>query len=211
MRCSLALALALLLSPAALAGWGEIVSPGADSVLVPGTTVEVVWTGVPPEVDELELLLCLDNEGGRTVRLTPQLDPRVGRATVLVPHLPSPSARLRMRVGVRGRELDGPVSAQLVIAPDPSARLATVRPHAGELWAGRENAVEARPVGSQPALRREPDDSQRHLPATTSSAPSVDLVPPTRAVSTLDVRRPSRPADFRLDCGRTPLSIPLRP
>jgi hypothetical protein len=84
----------------------RLISPRPGDILLPGQQVRVQWQAALPHVDmtwcELELYLSLD--GGRTypIRLTPQLDPRIGYFDWTVPNTPTGAAVLDIRFGCEG-------------------------------------------------------------------------------------------------------------
>lgn len=113
---------------------GRIERPAAGDALYPGELIEVRWTALPDAVNECELLLSLD--GGRefTVRLTPQLDRTTRELSWRVPNLPTRQARLRLRVGVAGREIESSMSSGFTIVGASASPLASVRFARGEWW-----------------------------------------------------------------------------
>lgn len=103
----------------------KLISPKAGDVLYPGQHVTIQWESALPEVDltwcEVEIYLSLD--GGRTnaVRLTPQLDPRIGYYDWTVPNLPTTAAVLDIHFGCEGYFPESPsVQSQSVFAIGPS-------------------------------------------------------------------------------------------
>jgi len=126
--------LSLLLASPGLAGWGKILAPGSGDVVSAGEEVEVSWSPLPGGVDEFEILLSMDDGAHFTLRLTPQLDPGLGVLRWTVPNLPSSHARLRLRVGFHGHEIDGPIGTAFQILPRPDLALATPRFRDGEWW-----------------------------------------------------------------------------
>lgn len=110
---------------------------GGQAVWV-GSVVEVAWYPLPREAEEMELFLSLD--GGKTfpLRLTPQLPPGLDAVRWLVPNLPTPAARLRLRVGIPGQgEVDAPPSDSFPIVAGACIPAEPVALFAGELWLGR--------------------------------------------------------------------------
>jgi hypothetical protein len=132
--------LPLVLAVAALlAGSRPARASGASLVLAgtefrAGESVEVSWTGLPPECEELEILLSVD--GGRTwpLRVSAELEPREGGFRWRVPNLAAGRARLRLRYGLRHRELDGPATGTFRIVADPGAPATVFRFHEGDWW-----------------------------------------------------------------------------
>jgi len=113
-------------------------TPTAGAAVVVGSVVEVSWTPLPPEAKEMELYLSLDGGRSYPLRLTPQLPPGLTTLLWRVPNLPTPAARLRLRVGIPGRgEVDAAPSPMFrIVAPGPvSAEPVVLR--SGELWLGR--------------------------------------------------------------------------
>jgi hypothetical protein len=96
--------------------------------------VDVVWSSFPDDVEELELLLSID--GGRTfpLRLTPQIDPRSGSFTWVVPRVAAQAARLRIRFGRDGDEIEGEPGAPFSIYVPALLRPAPFLRRDGEWW-----------------------------------------------------------------------------
>lgn len=117
--------------------WGVILAPTPGSVVRSGAPFEVRWSAVPAEVDELELLLEMDESAKLEVRLTPQLVASTRTHVWYVPDLPTQAARIRIRVGIGGHEIDGPASAPFTIVAARPGRVAPVHYHEGEWWTSR--------------------------------------------------------------------------
>ena len=68
-----------------------------------GETARIAWTGLPRDVEELELLLSVE---GRPLplRVTPELAAPAGVLLWRVPNLPSRRAQLTVRFGLCGEE-----------------------------------------------------------------------------------------------------------
>ncbi len=109
------------------------ITPGGG--LVPGTVVEVRWDPVEGPADELELLLVLDGSGTAALRLTRSLPPRTTSWRWRVPALPARAARLVLRVGREGREVEGEAGPPFRILA-PKVPLARLTARHGDLWAG---------------------------------------------------------------------------
>ncbi len=114
----------------------QVFEPAAGSVLRAGTFVEVHWTGIPQESDELEVLLWLGDGARVPIRLTGELDGRTRSFTWRVPNLPSANARLFVRFEEDGREAEGESGPAFTILGDKSRPIEAVRLHCGELWTG---------------------------------------------------------------------------
>lgn len=166
---TLRLALAGVLGAAAIAeaGVGRIVVPAAGDTLVAGTTAEVKWDRLPADVDEMELFLFVDADGSKRIRLTPQLDSTLARYVWVVPNLPTPHARLRLRVGRRGEETDGEPGDSFQIVGRADLPAAPILFSAGEWWAGGRVSTPAE--GERPATgwtrRPQPDAARAATPA----------------------------------------------
>jgi hypothetical protein len=86
-------------------------APRLPEVVIPGQEIELRWSGLPSSVEEVEIVLSLD--GGRTfpVRVSRELDARDQVHRWRVPRFESGTAMLRLRMGSRHHEVDGPTSA----------------------------------------------------------------------------------------------------
>ncbi len=149
--CVLAAALAVTARLAAGYGaGGRLVGPAAGAALRAGGVVTVRWTPVARSVEEFELLLSLD--GGLTfpLRLTEMLDPRSTSYVWRVPNLPSGTARLRLRVGVEGRELLLAPGPEFTVAGDAGAPTERLTYRRGEWWPTEGVASEPHAVAVEP-------------------------------------------------------------
>jgi|GEM_PF-2341728 len=189
---------------------GSILSPRGEEALAAGSSHVVRWLPLPAEVDEFEILLSLDGGASFPIRLTPQLDPSNGAYLWRVPDLPSHAARIRLRWGIRGQEIDGPPGPRFAIGaatwrttsglawrhgewwvtPHPS--LVGLLPEHRSLRAGRGPGSAPPPLGSP---QRGPWDP---CPSREETRPST---------STGDV---TAPAPQRCDTGRRPRFFPMR-
>lgn len=189
---------------------GSILSPRENEVLTAGASHVVRWSPIPAEVDEFEILLSLDGGSSYPVRLTPQLDPATRAYLWRVPDLPARSARLRLRWGIAGHELDGPPGPSFTI----DAR--TWRTATGLTWRGGEWWVTPHPslVGLRPETTHwrhdlsPADPTPRLAPAQGSrwdpspSAGAVRDVPFTAEFVDAPARNRSH--------SRRPVSFPMR-
>ena len=115
-------------------------APARDQVLEAGSAVEVAWSALPRDVDEVEILLSLDGGARRQLRLTEQLHAGSRSYSWRVPNLSAPRAVLVLRMGVGGREIESPPSAPFEIVGDrsvPATRFALL---AGELWIAKNDS-----------------------------------------------------------------------
>ncbi len=129
---------------------GRLVAPAAGASLRAGGVVTVRWTPVDRGVEEFELLLSLD--GGLTfpLRLTEMLNPQSTSYVWHVPNLPSRAARLRLRVGVEGRELLLPPGPEFTVAGDAGAPTERLTYRRGEWWPTEGVASEPHAVDVEP-------------------------------------------------------------
>ena len=89
------IALLLCAAPATGHAAGFLASPRGE--VRGGERIEVRWRELPATVHEVELELSLD--GGRWLRVSPELEPREHRFAWRVPQMAATSARLRLRAG----------------------------------------------------------------------------------------------------------------
>jgi hypothetical protein len=193
------------------AGWGRVLTPASGHRLVAGGFTHVRWSALPPGTKEFELLLSVDGGHSYLLRLTPQLDPSLGVYAWRVPNLPAPLARLRLRVGIDGREVECPPSEPFTIVPIDTEPRALVEHRAGEWWPAPSSLpVTTAVIVPRPGLEA-PGLQSRHrahvgpprrsaLSASSFHLPSVEVVGGARL---LLVDHP--PVD------RNPTFFPLRP
>jgi hypothetical protein len=98
-----------------------------------GETATIEWRGLPSGVEELELLLTIE---GRElpIRMTPRLAAQAGLLLWRVPNLPSRRARLAIRYGVNGEEIETEPGAAFEILPAKGEPLAALEFRGGEWW-----------------------------------------------------------------------------
>jgi hypothetical protein len=113
---------------------GRILSPGGGEALVAGQLLDVRWSSLPDDVEEMELLLSIDGGRSFVLRLTPQIDPRTGSLGWVVPRVAAAAARLRIRFGRHGEEIEGEPSAPFSIAVPPLLHQAPFLRRDGEWW-----------------------------------------------------------------------------
>jgi hypothetical protein len=113
---------------------GRILAPARGAVVNAGELVEVRWTDLDRDVEEFELLLSLDDGRHFSLRLTVMLDPRLRAYAWRVPNLPAEAARLRVRAGRRGREVEAEVGESFRIVGARETVFARPTFHDGELW-----------------------------------------------------------------------------
>lgn len=158
-------------------------------VLQAGESVAVEWRDLPAGVHEVELELSLD--GGRWVRISPELEAYEGRWRWRVPSMPTSHARLRLRAGGRtesGIETEevAAVSAEFAIASE-AASLGTEWWHVGEHrapsarldsgvaehWSASNDTMVLAPEPNSDAPAPSPQSSGRLDPRATDLALTV--------------------------------------
>jgi hypothetical protein len=195
----------------AASDWGRIPAPSGEAV-VAGTTTEIRWTALPEDIDEFELLLSLDDGRSFAVRLTPQLDPAVGMYAWRVPNIPAARARLRLRVGRGGHEVEGPPGPAFAIVRDRALPESGLEHRAGEWW----------PVASSQAIATWVARSPGGLSSVTSSDPKIGegwIGPQVSVPRPAPARFPAEPvarsgrssSGDRPDLSRPTPDPPLRP
>lgn len=150
--------------------------------------MDVVWSSFPDDVEELELLLSID--GGRyfPLRLTPQIDPRSGSFTWVVPRVAAQAAQLRIRFGQDGEEIEGEPGAPFSISVPPLLRPAPFFRREGEWWIAEDGcSVPPAPGVSEAGT----------LESGTGDNPSAVLPPSGKRVQPNALRRPSAAAGRR--------------
>jgi hypothetical protein len=120
---------------------GRILAPEAGVTLVAGESVEIRWSPLPDDVEEMELLLLIDGTDTFALRLTPQVDPRTGSFRWDVPRVAAAAARLRIRYGRDGREIEGEPGAPFSIFVPPSLREAPFFRRDGECWVAPDDCL----------------------------------------------------------------------
>jgi len=175
-----------------------------------GEVVKLRWTPLPPGAEEFELLLSLDG-GHHFIRLTEMQEPSLESLEWRVPNLPSGEARLRLRMGLKGEEIDLELSAFFTILRDENAPVAGVTFRAGEWWTSQTMSV-ALPDVQAPHRQAEgpfPPDWVGHLvPSLARDYVATASLPATSAARSAeaDPDQGDRPPPL----GRSPRIIPLR-
>lgn len=202
----LALALAAVARPVAASG-PVAVSLEVPAVVSAGQTVVLRWSGLPAEVEELELVLSLDGGESYHVRVSPELEARELEYRWRVPDLPTRHAKLMLRMGGEEGERLGALSREFRIEHVEGAARLELGFHEGQFWTGIEPLHGPAGAGiARDAPRFEvPVDEvpcESPEPALRSASPGVVRVPAVRAVSA--VARQGRPPGFALR------EVPLR-
>ena len=177
------------------------------AVVTAGQWVELRWSGLPADVEELEIVLSLD--GGRTypVRVSPELEAPEGCYRWRVPDLPAARARLMLRIGGERGERAGAHSREFRIAHAAGVPRPELGYHEGQLWTGLEPPPGAARVGiARDAPRFE---------APADAAPCVSPDPVLRAAAPETLRAPAAsapvaPAPRSRSSRPAPCEVPLR-
>jgi hypothetical protein len=144
-----------------------------------GELFEVRWQGLPSEAREVELELSLD--GGRWIRISPELNALDGWWRWRVPQIAAESARLRLRCGGEHREEIAMVSEPFGIVTGPAAK--GRRDFLGEWWPELDDSASrgVRPHSldtNGPAFSRNESRASAHVPSTpTLDAPADEGEP----------------------------------
>lgn len=112
----------------------RFLQPAEGSSLHEGETVEIHWSGVPGDADEIELLLSVDAGRHFSLRLTDELNSGSRSFLWRVPGLMTDTASLAIRVGVHGREITSAPGPLFRLSRNPSTATIPLRWKAGEIW-----------------------------------------------------------------------------
>jgi hypothetical protein len=202
----IALALAMV-APSGAASGSVTVSLEVPAVVTAGQTVVLRWSGLPAEVEELEIVLSLDGGGRYHVRVSPELEGREREYRWRVPDLPVRHARLMLRMGGEEGERIGALSREFRIVHVEGAPRPDLGFHEGQFWTGLEPLHGPAGAGiAQDAPRFE--DLVDEAPCTPpepvlrSAPPDVVRAPAVRAAAA--VAPQGRPS------GSAPRDVPLR-
>jgi|GEM_PF-6074830 len=191
----LALCLSLLcagvLSLPAAASWsgGHVGLHPSVSVLRPGQSVSIVWSTLPDDADEFELLLVCESPIRQTIRLTDELDPSLGFYAWRVPNINCSRARIRIRAGIEGRgETTWALSPSFGIGWDPMGVPQSVTFREGEWWFSEKPGPPASSMAGGGPSSMSP---LSHPPAGAEAPPnsSLALPPGTRVRGACCARR----------------------
>lgn len=173
-----------------------------------GETARIAWTGLPRDVEELELLLSVE---GRPLplRVTPELAAPAGVLLWRVPNLPSRRAQLTVRFGLGGEEVSSAPSVPFEILPASSEPPAVLTYRDGEWWA--IESAEA-PLAGLLGTAREADrgEQSREPPATAASPDPVSAGHGVPARATRLESERSEPIRPRDSLSRQPVEVPAR-
>lgn len=169
-----------------------------------GDRIELRWEGLDPSVREVEFELSLD--GGRWVRISPELEALDGRWTWRVPDLDAADARIRLRSGGFLREEVAAVGPRFRIA---GKRESVSGEFLGEWWPAFDHEPrQHRPIGlhagTNPVLAAASRPDPADVPGATALA-----APPLAADAAVSTEVPS-PASRHHARSARPAFVPLR-
>jgi hypothetical protein len=194
----------------AASGLGRLVFEGERPRFRAGEVVRLRWTPLPPEAEEFELLLSLDG-GHHFIRLTEMQEPGLESLEWRVPNLPSREARLRLRMGLTGKETDLELSAPFTILSDDNEPVAGIAFRAGEWWTSQTVSA-GLPDVQAPHQRVEsplPADWFAHLASRLARDDIATALPAATGTARSAYADPN-PSDKPRLLGRAPRIIPLR-
>jgi hypothetical protein len=202
----LALVLTVAAHPGAAAAAGAV-SLDVPAVVTAGQSVELRWSALPADVEELEIVLSLD--GGLTypVRVSPELEAREGGYRWRVPDLPASRARLMLRMGGEEGERAGARSREFRIVHAEGVPRPELGFHEGEFWTGLdplEGPARAGLAQDGPRFEDLPDG----VPCTPP-APVLRAAPP-ESVRAPAMRAAAAVAPQGRSAGFAPREVPLR-
>ncbi|MCE9627253.1 MAG: hypothetical protein K8R56_04955 [Candidatus Eisenbacteria bacterium] len=196
------LVLLCMLSP--LAAWAmPVLRASADRVSA-GDELVIEWSQLPAGTHEVELELSLD--GGRWLRISPELEAREGRFVWTVPAGLSGAARVRLRYGRDHEEHEGGSFALSITTASHVASPAPSR-DADEWWNVGEQSAAPRSHGLNDAPSLTPSVAQ-YSALPTDPTPAV--APPAPAPRSTRELTESRTALPRARAFAPPRSTPLR-
>ncbi len=204
----------LLFAGTAIAGsGGQILFTPPGNQVRAHEVVELRWTPLGDDVDELEVLLSLDGTWEQPLRLTGQLDPHALSFEWRVPNLPTGTARIRIRFGGSSGEELAPASAPFTIVGTGSRPAAGLSWHRAEWW-----VVEPGAASRSRTSRRQPDVTEA---ANRTETLAAGLAPKTPdAGSSGSAGHSTSPSGPSVASGsrrglvariRQPLTFPMRP
>ena len=201
MRPPIAVFLALAIFCTPRPGHAGAVLRVPASVVRSGETVELSWCELPRNAREVELEISLD--GGRWLRISPELEASEGVFHWFVPSGFSGEARLRLRWGGEGFESDGVLVPLRIESAGTS-----LHPKPGSDW---WNLRAPSPLGPGALDRTQP----AYIPRTLSAAVPVSpesLDAPMAGATISDVRRDDRAqvAGLLMRAFSPPRATPLR-
>ncbi len=131
------LAVALSFTTATPCSAPEVTFAGGDR-LQPGQKIRITWSLLPPDTEEFELLLKCESPFVFKIRLTECKDPGLDSLVWVVPRIPCERARLLLRRGEGGKEIDWAWSRPFSIRGGLCAPVQRTAYYRGEMWATDE-------------------------------------------------------------------------
>ena len=115
---------------------GAVPVPAIAPSVAAGERVVLSWGALPSFADEFEILLSVDGGGRAAIRATSSMNPSTRAIEWRVPNLPAPHARLRIRWGDGGHEIESPWSEPFEIRPARAGRLEPLHRDGAEIALG---------------------------------------------------------------------------
>jgi hypothetical protein len=188
----------------------EIAWPGEPGVLHTGQMGQVRWGRLGPEVEEAELLLVVNNENGFTLRLTEEFEPDLDSYIWVVPNLPARAARICIRVGIEGREVQMARSGEFRIEPELNEPPPPIRFKNGEWWAGAVCADFSPQPGPGPSLQYSERDTGEREAVLPERRPTIAIGVSTTAASPQLVQGRGSRGDLQPSSGQSAQFAQLR-
>jgi hypothetical protein len=199
-------------SPAFASGRGLAPVP---AMVHAGAVIELRWSDLPADAEELEILLSLDDGEHFAIRVSPELEAHERRFRWRVPNLPAERARLRVRVGDNhGHEwwLDPGDAFRIVedLAParEPDFEPAPMRE--GNWWLGPEPSTRANASCLTPAPSATFEAREGELVAEVVPRVSAPRAPALPSPLGFAAGRESGIAGARFSSFHAPRRLPLR-
>ena len=183
--------------------------PEEGASLHEGDTIQIRWSGVPADAEEIELLLSVDGGEHFSLRLTDELDSSSGSFLWRVPSLLTDAASLAIRVGSHGEEIVSAPGPLFRLSHSPSTPSVLLRWKAGEIWVDSRDSDETNleSTGSPSGLSAHPGG----IRSVPGGSDAVGL--PRSSTQPASAAHDLRDADKLVPIGsppRLPLSIPQR-
>ncbi len=103
-----------------------------------GDLIEIRWDSLPPDVDEMELILSVDGGRHYPIRISAEISGRENSFLWRVPNLGVREARLRLRAHHHWREVESGPGNEFAILSDPTKPAELDQVHEGGWWEGIE-------------------------------------------------------------------------
>lgn len=169
-----------------------------------GDAITIEWSRLPAGTHEVELELALD--GGRWIRISPELEAREGRFVWRVPAGLVGDAGVRLRYGDEHEEYAGTERPIRLLAPDtqlsPDATL-----DSDEWWNLEDSAAPMPTAGLSDRATLAPAVAVMHGLPSNPSVLALDSQPQPGFLGVRDVSTPVLPSDRAFTA---PRNVPLR-